>query len=44
MQIEKYSDVKLPDGINEQGSEARAKKRSKTKKNIVLVDSSEEET
>lgn len=38
-QIEKYSDFKPSD---EQGTEGRAK-RSKTKKNLVLISSSEDE-
>ncbi|XP_028795868.1 mediator of RNA polymerase II transcription subunit 34 isoform X2 [Neltuma alba] len=42
-QIEMYSDFKPPDEKNEQGSEFRAAKRSKTKKPIVLVESSEED-
>ncbi|KAI9083893.1 hypothetical protein K1719_034151 [Acacia pycnantha] len=42
-QIEMYSDFKPPDEKNEQDSEVRAAKRSKTKKTIVLLESSEED-
>ncbi|XP_019423624.1 PREDICTED: mediator of RNA polymerase II transcription subunit 34 isoform X2 [Lupinus angustifolius] len=39
-QIEKYADFKQSD---EQGTDGRASKRLKTKKNLVLIDSSEDE-
>ncbi|RDX82858.1 Mediator of RNA polymerase II transcription subunit 34, partial [Mucuna pruriens] len=39
-QIEKYSDFKPTD---KQGTDGRAPKRSKTKKNLVLIESSEDE-
>lgn len=39
-QIEKYSDFKPTD---EQVTDGRAAKRSKTKKNLVVIDSSEDE-
>lgn len=41
--IEMYSDSKAPGEGNEPGTGARAAKRSKTKKPIVLVESSEDE-
>ncbi|KAK4261552.1 hypothetical protein QN277_004532 [Acacia crassicarpa] len=42
-QIEMYSDFKPLDERNEQDSEVRVAKRSKTKKTIVLLESSEED-
>lgn len=42
-QIQKYSDFKPPDERDEQDSDGRAAKRSKTNKNVVLVESSEDE-
>ncbi|KAI4327946.1 hypothetical protein L6164_020350 [Bauhinia variegata] len=41
--VEKYSDFKPPDDTNEQRTDGRAAKKSRTKKALVVIESSEDE-